>query len=307
MQQNASECKFGDSNSWVILTSIEQRIKQKIEAVGVPLKDWDISIYRGVLTGCNEAFIISGSKRQEILDNCLDENEHQRTDALIRPILRGRDIKRYSYDWADLWLLYIPWHFPLQFDSTIVGASEKAERIFQEQYPTVYNHLLQYKPELSARNKAETGIRYEWYAMQRWGANYWEDFLKPKIVWKRVGSILRFSYDEDGTMALDSTCFATGSCIKYLVAILNSNMGHYLLKDAPKTGTGDLLISVQAVEPVRIPIPFEKTNNEFEALFNRQLYHFSQSTEDQINHKVYNLYNLSIEEIELIENKMDKL
>lgn len=155
---------------------IEQSIKQKIEAVGTPLKDWDINIYRGVLTGCNEAFIIDSAKRAEILANCLTDEERTRTDELIRPILRGRDIKRYGYDWAGLWLIWLPWHFPLHFDQTIQGASEIAEKAFIEQYPSVYSHMLKYKDQLSNRNKAETGIRYEWYALQRWGANYWEDF-----------------------------------------------------------------------------------------------------------------------------------
>lgn len=163
------------------MSPIEQSIKAKIEKIGTPLKDWDINIYRGVLTGFNDAFIISEEKRDEILANCKNEIERKKTAELIRPILRGRDIKRFSYTWADLWLIYIPWHFPLQFDQTIQGASKKAEDEFKKQYPSVYTHLLNYKKELSARNKAETGIRYEWYAMQRWGSNYWDDFNKPKI------------------------------------------------------------------------------------------------------------------------------
>ena len=170
VRQQSYVSKFESSNSWVILSPIEQSIKTKIENAGIPLKDWDINIYRGVLTGFNDAFIISGEKRQEILNNCTSDDERKRTDELIRPILRGRDIKRYGYNWADKWLIFIPWHFPLQFDQTIQGASEKAELEFKKQYPVVYSHLLQYKKELSARNKAETGVRYEWYAMQRWGA-----------------------------------------------------------------------------------------------------------------------------------------
>ena len=88
-----------------MLSPVEQSIKRKIEAVGTPLKDWDINIYRGVLTGCNEAFIIDSEKREEILANCQTEDERQRTAELIRPILRGRDIKRYGYDWANLYLI----------------------------------------------------------------------------------------------------------------------------------------------------------------------------------------------------------
>jgi adenine-specific DNA-methyltransferase len=151
----------------MILTPIEQRIKAKIEAVGTPLKDWDINIYRGILTGYNEAFIVDGKKKDELIA------EDPKSAEIIRPILRGRDIKRYSHDFADLWLLFIPWHFPLQSDPTIKGASQEAESAFKAQYPAIYNHLLQYKTELENRNKAETGIRYEWYALQRWGANYW--------------------------------------------------------------------------------------------------------------------------------------
>ena len=137
-------CDFSTSDSWVVLSPIEQSIKKKIEAVGTPLKDWDIQINYGIKTGCNEAFIISTEKRKEILDNCQTEDERKRTAELIRPILRGRDIKRYSHEWANLWLIYIPWHFPYQFDETIQGASTKAEEAFKLQYPAVYSHMLQY-------------------------------------------------------------------------------------------------------------------------------------------------------------------
>lgn len=91
-----------------------QSLKAKIESIGTPLKDWGISICRGILTGYNEAFIIDSAKREEILGACDDTrasvdsnglNERERTEALIKPILRGRDIKRYSYEWAGLWVI----------------------------------------------------------------------------------------------------------------------------------------------------------------------------------------------------------
>lgn len=87
------------------MSAIEQSIKRKIEAVGIPLKEWNIKINYGIKTGFNDAFIISTEKREEILSNCIDEDERERTAAIIRPILRGRDIKRYGYNWADLWLI----------------------------------------------------------------------------------------------------------------------------------------------------------------------------------------------------------
>ena len=231
VQQQNSICDFSTSDSWVILSPIEQSIKRKIEAVGTPLKDWDINIYRGVLTGCNEAFIIDTAKRDEILANCKSDEERQRTSELIRPILRGRDIKRYGYDWANLWLIYIPWHFPYQFDESIQGASEKAEKAFMELYPAVYAHMLQYKEPLSNRNKAETGIRYEWYAMQRWGAKYWEDFLKPKIIFQEMVQESQFYFDTEGRFLCNDTCrIITGSHLPFLLLLLNSRLFFYAVK-----------------------------------------------------------------------------
>ena len=209
----------------MILSEIEQRIKAKIEAIGTPLKEWNVNIYRGILTGYNDAFIIDKAKKEEILANCQSDEERKKTDELIRPILRGRDIKRYGYEFADLYLLFIPWHFPLhQRTPEIKGASKEAEKAFENQYPAIYNHLLQYKEELSNRNKAETGIRYEWYALQRWGANYWEDFFKQKIVWKAVGRNLAFSILEEGKFVTAPASFITSeNSLYYILGFLCSS------------------------------------------------------------------------------------
>ena len=295
VSQNSQECNFSTNESWVILSPIEQNIKHKIEAAGTPLKDWDINIYRGILTGYNEAFIIDGKKKDELIA------EDPKSADIIRPILRGRDIKRYGYEFADLWLIYVPWHFPLHNDSSIIGPSAIAEAHFRQQYPGVYNHLLSHKENLSNRNKAETGIRYEWYALQRWGANYRDDFSKQKIVWKRVGSLLKFCYDNSGIFALDSTCFATGEHIKYLVAFLNSNVGNYLLRDSPKTGTGDLLVSVQAITPIIVPIPEKEFEEQIDSLTDQLITCINSDVEKSINTAFYNLFKFSAEEIEFIE------
>ncbi|MBQ7265215.1 MAG: hypothetical protein IJS61_03865 [Firmicutes bacterium] len=102
--------------------------------------------------------------------------------------------------------------------------------------------------------KARKKTNNKWFETQD-SINYWDEFSKQKICWKRIGSKLRFSYDEGGCLGLDSTCFAVGEHIKYLVAILNSHIGNYLFKNSPKTGTGDLIVSVQAFEPVKVPTP----------------------------------------------------
>ena len=286
---------FENSDSWVILSTIEMQIKEKIERVGVPLKDWDISINYGIKTGFNEAFIISGEKRKELIE------QDPKSEEIIRPILRGRDIKRYSYDFADLWLLHIPWHFPLHKHKDIIGASQEAEDAFEQNYPAIYKHLLQHKESLSNRNKAETGIRYEWYALQRWGANYSDDFSKQKIVWKRVGSILKFCLDSSGAFALDSTCFATGKDIEYILCFLNSTIGNYLLRDSPKTGTGDLLISVQAIEPIIVPLATKEVAEKINKLLDELISTRNPNYEFLINEVFYNLLSLDTEEITFLE------
>ncbi|WP_411899530.1 Eco57I restriction-modification methylase domain-containing protein [Elizabethkingia occulta] len=283
-RQNATVCNFSKRESWVVLSEIEQRIKAKIEAVGVPLKDWDINIYRGILTGYNEAFIIDGKKKDELIA------EDPKSAEIIRPILRGRDIKRYGYDFADLWLI-----------NSHNGIKEKdVKRIEINDYPSIKKHLDQYYPQLERRaDKGDTLYNLR-------NCAYMEDFSKQKIVWKRVGSILRFSYDDTGIMALDSTCFATGKYIKYLVAVLNSKMGKYLMKDSPQTGTGDLLISVQAIEPLKIPIPTSNTEKLIDEIIDTILDNgndVSYNLVSEIDRKVYNLYNLNDEECSFIESQ----
>ena len=284
VQQSGSVCEFSNSDSWVILSPIEQSIKRKIEAVGTPLKDWDIQINYGIKTGFNDAFIINTEKRDEILSNCQTEDERTRTAELIRPILRGRDIKRYGYNWANLWLI-----------NTHNGIRGKLERVHIEDYPAIKAHLDQYRDKISKRaDKGDTPYNLR-------NCAYLEDFSKPKILWKRVGSILRFCYNDNEALGLDSTCFAIGNNIEFVCCILNTPMGHYLLKDAPKTGTGDLLISVQAVEPIKLPSVTHELNIEFKRLLEMMIANCSDDIENEISQKIFNLYGLSHEEQRYIE------
>ena len=296
VQQQNSICNFNSSDSWVILSPIEQSIKRKIEAVGTPLKDWDIQINYGIKTGFNDAFIISAEKRNEILSNCKTEDERKRTAELIRPILRGRDIKRYGYDWANLWLIYIPWHFPYQFDDSIQGASEKAEKAFKEQYPAVYSHMLQYKEPLSKRNKAETGIRYEWYAMQRWGAKYWEDFFKPKITWGNLNLQGTYAYaPKDMFINAPSPFIATENIA--ILHILNSKIADYYIRSLGVTRNGGYF-EYKPMFVEKLPIP--KDGLEELQSFNEQP---SASDEIEVSRIIYQLYGLTSQEIEYIESR----
>ncbi len=100
MRQNALS-----TESFIFANATLLDLRDKIESVGTPLKDWDIQINYGIKTGANEAFIIPTEKRDEILNACKTQEERKCTETLIKPILRGKDIKRYSYEWADLWVI----------------------------------------------------------------------------------------------------------------------------------------------------------------------------------------------------------
>ena len=294
VQTNCLKCTFGNE-SWSILSDIERSIKQKVETVGVPLREWDVQIYRGILTGYNDAFIISSEKRNEILANCVDEDERERTAELIRPILRGRDIKRYDYEFADQYII----------------ATFPSRQYNIDDYQALREFLLSFGMERLEQTGKEYNINGEkvkarkktnnkWFETQD-SISYWDDFSRPKIIWKRVGSIIRFSYDENGVFGLDSTCFAIGKHIPYLCCVLNSSMGHYLLNGAPRTGTGDLLISVQAVEPVRIPV-IDDNDEAFSDLVRRFVTSPSSELDEEIDNIIFDLYGLSPDEREYIVN-----
>ena len=303
-RQHAAPCAFPAEESWVILSPIEASIKRKIEAVGTPLSEWDISINYGIKTGCNEAFLISTARRDEILAACRDEAERERTAELIRPILRGRDIKRYGYEWAELWVIYIPWHFPMQFDESIKGASEKAEQAFREQYPAVYAHLLLYKEPLSKRNQAETGIRYEWYALQRWGANYWEDFEKPQILWIELSDEPKFCFAEK-FVSLNTIFFLTGENIHHILGLLNSKLITWYFKHCIGTtsGVGTNRWLKYTIE--RLPIAgVDPRVEEFATLLCDDATENREEIDYKLSHIVCELYKLTPEEIDFISNNV---
>ncbi|ECP7452821.1 class I SAM-dependent DNA methyltransferase, partial [Campylobacter jejuni] len=164
-------------------------LKTKIEKLGTPLKDWHgLNINYGIKTGLNEAFIITTEKKDEILANCKDEDEKERTAKLIRKMLRGRDIKRYSYEWAGLWVIGT---FPsLKLDI--------------EQYPALKQYLSQFLPRIE--QSGEKGCRKKtsnkWFETQD-NIAYYEEFEKEKIVWNRISSDLCFSYDNQKNFILD--------------------------------------------------------------------------------------------------------
>ncbi len=318
--QEMKQEKLSD-NAWTLADDKVLELKEKIEKMGKPLKDWDVKIYRGILTGFNDAFIIDTKTRNKILANCKTEEERKRTQEIIKPVLRGRDIERWRYKWAGLWLIYIPWHFPLHENQSISGASQKAEEEFKKHFPSLYNHLLKYKVQLSNRNKEETGIRYEWYALQRWAADYYPEFEKEKIVWQRVTKKFSFCFVSKGLYILDSMAFMTGENLKFILAILNSKLTDFYVKTyVHQYADTGFLLSNQYVEKIYIP-PITSQNQhivkQIEVIVEKILALTQDPTydtdtkkqsqlkalENQIDQLVYELYNLTDEEIKIIEGE----
>ena len=215
MEQEQVVADFSASDNWIVLSPLEQSIKKKIEAVGTPLKDWkDIKIYRGVLTGCNEAFIIDSAKREEILLNCQSDEERERTAELIRPILRGRDIKRYGYVDNGLYLI-----------NTHNGIKDKLPRIDIKEYPAIKAHLDQYWDKISTRtDKGDTPYNLRSCA-------YLEDFRKPKLIYSEIVQEPQFFFDKEGKFIPEATTFImVGEYLEYLYDVLHSKIATYIFK-----------------------------------------------------------------------------
>ena len=281
VQQEGTVCDFSGKESWVILTPIEQSIKRKIEAVGTPLKDWDIQIYRGVLTGCNEAFIISTEKRDEILSNCQSEDERKRTEELIRPILRGRDIKRYSYDWAELWLI----------------ATFPSRHYDIEQYPAVKEYLLSFGMERLEQTgktyiingetvKARKKTNNKWFETQD-SISYWEDFNRPRIVYREIGLEMDACLIKAGWMISNKCYMISGEHLEHLLNFFNTRLfNHIILSFTNFTGGK----GVDFMENIHTPLPIECDLTECDA----------QMSEDRL----YEFYKLTGDEIDCIKNML---
>jgi len=317
-----SQKKNFSKNIFLIADDKKLEIKEKIEKVGRPLKNWDVKIYRGILTGYNEAFIIDSKTRDEILKNCKDEEERKRTEEIIKPILRGRDIGKYYYKWAGLWVIYIPWHFPLHNDKSISGASLKAEEEFKKQFLSLYNYLLQFKEGLSNRNKDETGIRYEWYALQRWASDYYQEFEKEKIVWAGVGSKLETAIVPRQFFINAPANFLTGDNLYFLQGLLNSKpvVWYYeIVKTRLRSEGGRFYI----YDILKLPLPplTDKNKNIANQIVQKvqEILSLTQSPdyetnkekqqkvkelEKEIDKLVYKLYDLTDEEIRIIEESI---
>ena len=307
VQQSGSVCEFSNSDSWVILSPIEQSIKRKIEAVGTPLKDWDIQINYGIKTGYNDAFIINTEKRDEILSNCQSEDERTRTAELIRPILRGRDIKRYGYNWAGLYLIatFPSCHYDI------------------EKYPAVKKYLLGFGIERLEQTgkshivngekiKARKKTNNKWFETQD-SISYWEDFFKPKVVYMEIQTdnpnkgypFPCFSYDSRNSVALNTAYIMCSNSVdvRYVLGILNSTVGRMIARlYVTQLQERQYRMLSQYISKFPIAKSTSKIQDEVITRVQKCLDSNSTLNEEDINRIVYQIYGFESSEIAHIEN-----
>ncbi len=302
MKQNALS-----TESFIFANATLLDLRDKIESVGTPLKDWGIQIYRGILTGCNEAFIIPTEKRDEILNACKTQEERERTEKLIKPILRGKDIKRYSYEWAHLWVINT-------HNGYTSNLKSKIPPIDIEKYPTTKAHLDAHWDTIATRcDQGDTPYHLR-------NCAYLEDFEKEKIVYGEIVQEPRF-YLDNGECELEyfyaeATSFIlTGEHLRYLLGMLHSKLITFAFKTfyaGGGLGESDYRYKKAFIERLPIPQITEKNQELADKITDgtEQILQTkekdpkanTQKLEKEIDALVYQLYHLTDEEIKIIEN-----
>ncbi len=302
MRQNALS-----TESFIFANATLLDLRGKMESVGTPLKDWDIQIYRGILTGANEAFIITTEKREEILNACKTQEERKRTEALIKPILRGKDIKRYSYEWAGEWVINT-------HNGYTSNLKFKIPPIDIEKYPTLKSHLDSHWDTIATRSdQGDTPYHLR-------NCAYLEDFEKEKIVYGEIVQEPRFYLDngecELGYFYAEATSFIlTGEHLRYLLGMLHSKLITFAFKTFyAGGGLGESGYRYKKAFIERLPIPKITPKNQklahkitdgakqILALKEKDPKANTQKLEKEIDALVYQLYNLTDEEIKIIED-----
>jgi type I restriction-modification system DNA methylase subunit len=274
---------FNTSDAWVVLSPYERRIKKKIESVGKPLKEWDIAILRGVLTGYNEAFIIDGETKDKLID------EDAKSAAILKPLLRGRDIKRYGYDFAEQWLI----------------ATFPALSINIDDYPAVKKHLLSFgikRLEQSGKRGSRKKTTHRWFEIQD-SIQYYKEFEREKIVYRDIAQRLSFSIAEAGMYFNNTVYFIVPKQhIKYCLAVLNSSLIDWYYRTlSVQLGKSAVRLFNIYFENIPIPIPDSATERHFAALVERRLK--GEDVDAEIDRLVYKLYGLTKEEREIVEGE----
>nr|WP_039451660.1 TaqI-like C-terminal specificity domain-containing protein [Pedobacter glucosidilyticus] len=287
--KNSFEFTPPSTSEWFIGNQSFSTLKSKIENGARLLKDFNVRINFGIKTGYNEAFIIDENKKNELI------KADEKNAEIIKPIIRGRDLKKYFYEYENLWVIST---FP-------------SLKINIEDYPSIKDHFievgkkrLEQSGEIGSRKKTSN----KWFETQD-SISYLRDFEKPKIVWGEISDKPKFAFDDEKYFAEATTFFMTGEKLKFLLAILNSKVSEwYFNLIGTTTGMGTNRWKKYKIELLPIKITSQAQEKEIEILVNQILAIKKQDPlaniielENQINQLVYQLYDLTEEEIKIVE------
>ncbi len=293
---------------WTLENSAVLSLLAKLRRSGKPLRQVVKGrFYYGIKTGLNDAFVVDRATRDRLIA------EHRSSAEVLKPFVHGADAKKWTVKLRDDWLIYVPWHFPLHLENSISGPSEKAENLFKKNYPAIYVHLRSHKAALLNRNADETGIRYEWYALQRWGADYWQEFKQPKIIFNETSKELHAFFDETGLYTNKTLFMLIAPQPKPLLAVLLSQPLDWLFRhEFPSWGDpwkggrvqfrGDRMATIPIPDfPPRVEQSLTKLVDRILSAKRRDAGADVSALEREIDELVYALYGLTREEIALVE------
>jgi len=268
-------------------------LMRKIEAAGKPLKEWDVTLFRGVTTGYNEAFVIDSIKRDELIGR--DSN----SEKLLKPLIRGRDVQKYALGWEDIWLIST---FPsLNLDIELYPAIKEYLESFGKKLEQVGEIYFDTRG-MEQRTRKKTSNK--WFEIQDQVA-YWNEFEKPKIIWGEMSDRPKFTFDETNYYMNNTLFMMTGNHLKYILAFLNSKLSKwYFERISTTTGVGTTRWLIYKVE--LLPIAVAEDEQPFVDLVDRilMLKKAGEETADleaRIDEMVYALYDLTPEEIAVVE------
>lgn len=273
-------------DSWNLVDYTNQALLEKIKSQNKPLSEYiKDNIFRGVLTGKNEAFVIDSAKKEELIaadPKCAD---------IIKPFLAGKDINRYLYPSTEKFLIF----------------TKRGIQI--ENYPSIYAHLLKYRELLEPKPKDWKGKKwegrkegtYKWFEIQD-SIDYFLEFEKPKILYQEIAAYSTFAFDEKGIYP-NNKLFFIPSSNKALLGFLNSKLVWYFLNKTCSILRGALALQ----SPNILSIPFsEKLKNhpQLEELVTKRLAQTDkyEEYENTIDRIVYQIYGLTDDEISIVES-----
>ena len=279
-------CQFENEESWVIMSELVRNLKRKVEEQGTPLVDWDIETNYGIKTGFNKAFIISEEVRERILANCQDNEERQRTDNLIRPILRGKDVCKYGHNWLKRGMYLINSHN---------GVKGRFKRIDIDEYPSIKAYMDSFIIKLMKRSdKGDTPYNLR-------NCTYIEEFDKPKIIYPNMTKFMPFYYDEHKFYTNQKCFIITGSHTSYLTAFLNSSLFKFCFFDNfPVLFGGSRELSKIFFDKIPVLDVDDATDEEFRTLVLDIQKEYSDEKAKAIDQRIFDLYGLTQEEREAI-------